>query len=33
VNRARFYHAVHAFLSMPGRVDLGGAKGSGKGHA
>src|SRR6185503_4030069 len=33
VNRARFYHALHAFLSMPGRVDLEGKKGSGAGHA
>jgi len=33
VNRARFYHALHAFLSMPGRVDLDGKKGSGAGHA
>jgi len=33
VNRARFWHALHAFLTMPGRVDLEGAKGSGKGHA
>ena len=33
VNRARFHHALHAFLSMPARVDLGGARGSGAGHA
>lgn len=33
VNRARFFHAVHSFLAMPRRVDLEGAKGSGKGHA
>jgi pimeloyl-ACP methyl ester carboxylesterase len=33
VNRARFYHALHSFLSMPGRVDLEGKKGSGAGHA
>ena len=33
VNRARFHHALHAFLSMPARVDLGGHKGSGAGHA
>ena len=33
VNRARFYHALHSFLSMPGRVDLQGKKGSGAGHA
>jgi pimeloyl-ACP methyl ester carboxylesterase len=33
VNRARFHHALHAFLTMPSRVDLGGAKGSGAGHA
>jgi len=33
VNRARFHHALHAFLSMPPRVDLKGEKGSGAGHA
>ena len=33
VNRGRFHHALHAFLSMPARTDLGGEKGSGKGHA
>jgi len=33
VNRARFHHAVHAFLTMPARVDLDGKKGSGAGHA
>ena len=33
VNRARFWHALHSFLSMPDRVDLTGAKGSGAGHA
>jgi pimeloyl-ACP methyl ester carboxylesterase len=33
VNRARFYHAVHSFLTMPARVDLDGRKGSGAGHA
>lgn len=33
VNRARFHHALHAFLTMPSRVDLEGAKGSGGGHA
>jgi len=33
VNRTRFWHALHSFLTMPGRVDLEGAKGSGKGHA
>ena len=33
VNRGRFFHALHSFLSMPARVDLEGAKGSGKGHA
>jgi pimeloyl-ACP methyl ester carboxylesterase len=33
VNRARFYHALHSFLTMPGRVDLDGKKGSGAGHA
>jgi alpha-beta hydrolase superfamily lysophospholipase len=33
VNRARFFHALHAFLAMPARVDLDGAKGSGRGHS
>ena len=33
VNRARFHHALHSFLSMPPRVDLKGAKGTGGGHA
>ena len=33
VNRARFHHALHSFLSMPGRVDLEGKKGTGGGHA
>jgi hypothetical protein len=33
VNRARFPHALYAFLSMPVRVDLRGDKGSGAGHA
>ena len=33
VNRARFHHALHAFLSMPPRLDLAGGKGSGAGHA
>lgn len=33
VNRARFHHALHAFLSMPARTDLHGEKGSGAGHA
>jgi pimeloyl-ACP methyl ester carboxylesterase len=33
VNRARFHHALHAFLAMPARLDLQGAKGSGAGHA
>jgi pimeloyl-ACP methyl ester carboxylesterase len=33
VNRARFYHALHSFLTMPARVDLDGKKGSGAGHA
>jgi pimeloyl-ACP methyl ester carboxylesterase len=33
VNRARFWHALHAFLSMPARVDLQGAKGTGAGRA
>jgi len=29
VNRARFHHALHAFLTMPPRVDLHGGKGNG----
>ena len=33
VNRARFWHALDSFLSMPSRVDLQGAKGTGAGHA
>jgi alpha-beta hydrolase superfamily lysophospholipase len=33
VNRARFHHALHSFLSMPPRVDLKGTKGTGGGHA
>ena len=33
VNRARFHHALHAFLSMPARVDLEGQKNTGAGHA
>ena len=33
VNRARFYHALNSFLTMPLRVDLEGQKASGKGHA
>lgn len=33
VNRARFHHALYAFLSMPARVDLQGEKGTGAGHA
>jgi len=33
VNRHRFFHALHAFLSMPPRVDLHGGKGNGKGDA
>jgi alpha-beta hydrolase superfamily lysophospholipase len=33
VNRARFFHALHSFLSMPARVDLEGKKGTGAGHA
>jgi pimeloyl-ACP methyl ester carboxylesterase len=32
VNRARFYHALHAFLTMPTRVDLQGGKGTGGGE-
>ena len=26
VNRARFWHVLHSFLSMPARVDLAGSK-------
>jgi alpha-beta hydrolase superfamily lysophospholipase len=33
VNRARFYHALHSFLTMPARVDLHGTKGTGGGDA
>jgi pimeloyl-ACP methyl ester carboxylesterase len=33
VNRARCWHALHAFLTMPPRADLSGAKGTGAGHA
>jgi pimeloyl-ACP methyl ester carboxylesterase len=33
VNRGRFFHALHAFLSMPPRIDLHGGKGNGKGDA
>jgi alpha-beta hydrolase superfamily lysophospholipase len=33
VNRARFHHALHSFLSMPARVDLKGGKGTGGGDA
>ena len=33
VNRARFYHALSSFLSMPARVDLEGQKGTGGGQA
>ena len=33
VNRARFFHALHSFLSMPTRVDLSGEKKGGAGHA
>jgi pimeloyl-ACP methyl ester carboxylesterase len=33
VNRARFHHALNSFLMMPARVDLGGKKESGAGHA
>jgi alpha-beta hydrolase superfamily lysophospholipase len=33
VNRARFWHALHSFLTLPPRVDLSGGKGSGAGHA
>jgi len=32
VNRGRFFHALHSFLTMPSRVDLQGEKGSGAGH-
>jgi pimeloyl-ACP methyl ester carboxylesterase len=32
VNRARFFHALHAFLSMPERIDLAGGTGHGGGH-
>ena len=32
VNRARFHHALQAFLSMPPRVDLQGHKNTGAGH-
>jgi alpha-beta hydrolase superfamily lysophospholipase len=33
VNRARFHHALHAFLTLPTRVDLKGTTGTGGGHA
>jgi pimeloyl-ACP methyl ester carboxylesterase len=33
VNRARFHHALHAFLTMPSRIDLQGGKGTGGGDA
>ena len=33
VNRARFWHALDAFLTMPPRIDLQGTKGTGAGHA
>ena len=33
VNRARFWHALHSFLTLPPRTDLSGARGSGAGHA
>jgi alpha-beta hydrolase superfamily lysophospholipase len=33
VNRARFWHALHSFLTMPARVDLEGGKATGVGHA
>jgi len=33
VNRARFWHALDAFVSMPPRIGLQGEKGSGAGHA
>ena len=33
VNRGRFFHALHAFLSMPARIDLRGQTGNGKGDA
>jgi alpha-beta hydrolase superfamily lysophospholipase len=33
VNRARFFHALNSFLSMPERVNLDGKQGTGGGHA
>ena len=33
VNRARFHHALHSFLTMPPRIDLHGGKGNGRGDA
>jgi pimeloyl-ACP methyl ester carboxylesterase len=33
VNRGRFFHALHGFLTMPARIDLHGGKGNGKGDA
>ena len=33
VNRARFWHVLHSFLTMPARVDLQGEQRSGAGHA
>jgi pimeloyl-ACP methyl ester carboxylesterase len=33
VNRRRFHHALHAFLSMPPRIDLAGGKGHGGGDS
>jgi len=33
VNRARFFHALEAFLTLPARVELKGEKGRGAGHA
>jgi alpha-beta hydrolase superfamily lysophospholipase len=33
VNRGRFFHVLHSFLSMPTRVDLKGGKGTGGGDA
>jgi pimeloyl-ACP methyl ester carboxylesterase len=33
VNRGRFFHALHAFLAMPSRIDLHGREGNGKGDA
>ena len=33
VNRARFFHALESFLTMPERIDLKGEKASGAGHA